>query len=80
MSSLDVRPDVHRDIVPVVPLFSAQIRQNPKWSHVTPSSHTDHHIVHLLLFSQAVHGTRMPRQIRCSHSRRQSSSKEQMQR
>ena len=39
VNSLDVLPDLHRDIVPVVPLCSAQIHENPKWYHFIPSVH-----------------------------------------
>ena len=54
--SFDVLPDLHKDIVPAVPQFSAQIRENSIWFNVLPSSHIHHHFV-LLLFSQAVHGS-----------------------
>ena len=54
VSSLDAFLDVHKEIVPVVPIIPAQIRENPIWSQRFPT-HIDHHIKHLLMFSQEMH-------------------------
>ena len=47
VSSLDVLLDVHREIVPIVPLFSAHVRENPKWPQLV-STHMDHHSTHVV--------------------------------
>ena len=51
---------MHRDIVPVVTIFPAQIRDNPKWPQLM-STHIYHRITQLLMLSQAIHSPRMSR-------------------
>ena len=55
-NSLDVLLDVRKDIIPVVPISSAQICENPKWAPLI-STHIYHHITHLLMFSQTIRQT-----------------------